>query len=133
MTQAIEKRGKAYPEEVRAQALALYEEHRDSYTAARLLEDELGDAPDPRTIQRWAKQVDGLAARLSHERKQALAERWYHVAEQLLDRVEDRMDDLKPDQIFVPAAIATDKYHKLVTEDAPLPAQSGPFVVFIKT
>ena len=118
-----------HSDEVRAQALALYLETDSSREAAQRLAAE-GHSVHPVTIQRWSAEEDGHAASLQRERKARLAERYYHLSQGFLDRVEQAMETLPHTSVVVPAAIVLDKYLKL-TEEAPVPVQAQPFAIVV--
>ena len=118
-----------HTDEVKAQALALYLEHDSSRLAADAL-GKLGIDVHPVTIQRWSAQADGHAAAMQRERRHTLAERWYGVAQGLLSRVEEAVTTLPHTSVVVPAAIATDKYNVLTSEQ-PVPVQAQPFAIVV--
>ncbi len=111
------QRGVSPPPEVKAQALAIYEETRSTYKAVDRL-GELGIEVSHATLSRWALEVEGLVTRVRREQKQALSDAWYTVAQLGADRMVKVIEDLPDNQTAVPAAIATDKYLKL-TEESP--------------
>jgi len=123
--------GKAYPPEVVALALERYRDLGSSIKAAQSLALELDDAPQHPVIRQWAATELDLQQILSTERKHRLANRWYKVSNALLDNVERGVDNFTPQQSVVPAAIGTDKYHKLVTEERHSePSQRNTFIIF---
>jgi len=124
---------KAYPPEVVAQALDLYREHGSSSKAAGALAQILGPeaAPSAESLRKWAQADATVYQQLTEERKQHLANRWYSIGNALMDRVETGLDSFTPQQSVVPAAIATDKFHKLVTEERQnAPAGNQTFIIF---
>jgi len=123
--------GKAYSPEIVAQALELYREHGSSIRAAQELAAITGEDPGDRTIRQWAQNDAELFQHLSTERKHRWANRWYDVGNRLLDNVERGIDNIPPAASVVPAAIATDKFHKLVTEEHAKPTQGNQtFIIF---
>ena len=109
--------------------MALYIEHDSSRAASEALAAE-GHSVHPVTIQRWSAEEDGHAAAMQRERRHTLAERWYGVAQGLLTRVEEAVETLPHTSVVVPAAIATDKYHVLTSEQ-PVPVQAQPFAIVV--
>lgn len=105
------------PPEIKAQALALYAETFSSVEASKRLLEETGEQVHHATIRTWSQAVDGFTQRLRNEQKQRLSDNWFTVAAQGSERMIDVIKDLPPNQVAVPAAIATDKYLKLTEEN----------------
>ena len=112
-----------YPEDVKVRALELYQETKSSYKAAEAV------GVNALTVRTWAQAVDGFLSTLNQERRQSHADKWFEVGDRLLDRMlESGVDALRPDQLSVPAGIATDKLVKL-TEETNTQQAPGSYVV----
>ena len=111
-----------YPNDIKAEAVALVYESGNFSEAARTMEKRYPErAPSRQLITRWFSQVDeeGFAA-LSMERKAAFQVGIMEVASKAIEKMFDALDDMQPGQLPIAAGIAKDKGLRL------LEAERGP-------
>lgn len=105
-----------YPNDIKAEAVALVYESGNFSEAARTMEKRYPErAPSRQLITRWFSQVDeeGFAA-LSMERKAAFQVGIMEVASKAIEKMFDALDDMQPGQLPIAAGIAMDKGLRLL-------------------
>jgi hypothetical protein len=105
-----------YPNDIKAEAVALVYESGNFSEAARTMAERYPErAPSRQLITRWFSQVDAEAfAALSTERKAAFESGIIELADKARQKMYDALDDMKPQQVPIPAGIAMDKGLRLL-------------------
>ncbi len=100
-----------YPNDVKAEAVALVYESGNFSEAARQMAERYPDRPPSRQmITRWYKQVDPDGAiALSVERKEAFESGIMELAGKASEKLYTALDDMQPGQLPIAAGIAIDK------------------------
>ncbi len=104
-----------YPNDVKAEAVALVYESGNFSEAARQMAERYPERPPSRQlITRWYKQVDpdGVAA-LSVERKEAFESGIIELGDKARGKLYTALDDMQPGQLPIAAGIAIDKALRL--------------------
>ncbi len=105
-----------YPNDIKAQAVALVYESGNFSEAAREMKERYPErAPSRQLITRWFSQVDAEAfAALGVERKAAFQVGIMEVASKAIEKMFDALDDMTPGQLPIAAGIAMDKGLRLL-------------------
>ncbi len=100
-----------YPNDIKAEAVALVYESGNYSEAARQMAERYPERPPSRQlITRWFKQVDPDAfAALSVERKEAFESGIVELADKARGKLYAVLDNLPPGQVPIAAGIAIDK------------------------
>ena len=108
-----------YPNDIKAEAVALVYESGNFSEAARTMERRYPDRPPSRQlITRWFKAVDTEAfAALCAERKEAFEVGIMEVASKAIEKMFDALDNMQPGQLPIAAGIAMDKGLRLMEGD----------------
>lgn len=126
----------SYPLEVRARALALYQQELNAERVASILRVEHGDAaPTGRTVQLWVKRFREVSAKEdAHllDEQYRVAARSYELIHDAYDWLEDQPGDIKAKHLFQFNAVggtAMDKLHRASNEGHS--QQAGVYVVVL--
>ena len=105
-----------YPNDIKAEAVALVYESGNFSEAAREMKERYPErAPSRQLITRWFSQVDAEAfAALGAERKEAFQVGIMEVASKAIEKMFDALDDMTPGQLPIAAGIAMDKGLRLL-------------------
>ena len=105
-----------YPNDIKAEAVALVYESGNFSEAAREMEKRYPErSPSRQLITRWFSQVDSEAfAALGAERKAAFQVGIMEVASKAIEKMFDALDDMSPGQLPIAAGIAMDKGLRLL-------------------
>ena len=112
-----------YPNDIKAEAVALVYESGNFTEAAREMERRYPERhPNRQLITRWFGQVDPDAlATLSAERKEAFQIGIMEVASKAIERMFDALDNMSPGQLPIAAGIAMDKGLRLLEAEGRVP------------
>ena len=105
-----------YPNDIKAEAVALVYESGNFSEAARTMESRYPERhPSRQLITRWFSQVDGEAfAALGTERKEAFRISVMEMGAKAVGKLFDALDAMSPTQVPIPAGIAIDKALRLL-------------------
>ena len=114
-TQAV-VRSDPYPNDIKAEAVALVYESGNYHQAARELAERYPDRhPNPRLVMRWFRLTDPERWKeLGEEREEALKAGIMEVAEQAVGRLSSVLDTLPDSQIPITSGITIDKALELL-------------------
>ena len=116
MKELVNRETDPYPNDIKAEAVALVYESGNFSEAARTMEKRYPErAPSRQLITRWFSQVDqeGYVA-LGVERKEAFQVGIMEVASKAIEKMFDALDDMPPGQLPIAAGIAMDKGLRLL-------------------
>jgi len=105
-----------YPNDIKAEAIALVYESGNFSEAARQMEKRYRERhPSRQLITRWFKQVDpDTFAALSMERREVFESGIIELGDKAQQKMYDALDDMSPGQIPIPAGISMDKALRLL-------------------